>query len=65
MHQHLIIMMVLEVSIIVAISMLGFWELAPLGYVSLLTIAVYLSAVIFLVNDQLEVHLIGKIMSPQ
>ena len=61
----MIIMTVLEVLIIVAISMLGFWELAPLGYIPLLAIIVYLSAVIFLVNDQLKVYLIGKTASPR
>jgi len=54
-----------EVLIIVAISMLGFWQLAPLGYIPLLTIAIYLSAVIFLVNDQLKVYLIDRIVSPR
>ena len=61
----MIMMTGLEVLIIVAISMLGFWELAPLGSIPLLAIIVYLSAVIFLVNDQLKVYLISKIVNPQ
>jgi len=56
----LIFVTVLEVFIIAAVSMLGFFELAPISYIPLVAIVFYLSVVSFLVNDSIKVHLIRK-----
>ncbi|MDE1830575.1 MAG: HAD-IC family P-type ATPase, partial [Thaumarchaeota archaeon] len=56
----LLITTVTEISIVAAISLLGFLELAPLGYIPLLAIIVYSLVASFLVNDPLKVYLVGK-----
>ena len=61
----MVIMTALEVTDIVAISILGFWELAPLGYIPLLAITAYILTVTFIVNDWVKVYLIGNIVNPQ
>ena len=61
----MIIMTALEALTIVAISILGFWELAPLGYIPLLAITAYILTVTFIVNDWVKVYLIGDIFKPQ
>jgi H+-transporting ATPase len=61
----MIIMTALEVLTIFAISSLGFWELAPLGYMPLLAITAYVLTVTFIVNDWVKVYLIGNIVNPQ
>ncbi|MDE1727872.1 MAG: plasma-membrane proton-efflux P-type ATPase [Thaumarchaeota archaeon] len=49
-----------EIAIVSAISILGFWELGPLGYIPLLVILAYSFAASFLVNDLLKVYLVGR-----
>ncbi|MGP8068970.1 MAG: cation transporting ATPase C-terminal domain-containing protein [Candidatus Bathyarchaeia archaeon] len=61
----MIIMTALEVLIIFAISILGFWELVPLGYIPLLAITAYILTVTFIGNDWVKVYLIGNIVNPQ
>lgn len=61
----MIIMTALEVLIIFAISLLGFWELAPLGYIPLIAITAYILTLTFIVNDWVKVYLIGNIVNPQ
>ena len=61
----MIIMTALEVLIIFVISSLGFWELAPLGYIPLLAITAFILTVTFIVNDWAKVYLIGNIVNPQ
>jgi len=61
----MIIMTALEVLTIFVISSLGFWELAPLGYIPLLAITAYVLTVTFIVNDWVKVYLIGNIVNPQ
>ena len=56
----LLITIVSEIAIVAAISILGFWELGPLGYIPLLVILVYSLVASFLVNDMLKVYLVGK-----
>jgi hypothetical protein len=61
----MIIMTALEILTIFVISLLGFWELAPLGYIPLLAITAYILAVTFILNDWVKVHLIGNIANAQ
>ncbi|MDE1839308.1 MAG: plasma-membrane proton-efflux P-type ATPase [Thaumarchaeota archaeon] len=56
----LLITTISEIAIVSAISILGFWELGPLGYIPLLAIIVYSFVASFLVNDILKVYLVGK-----
>ncbi|MDH2907284.1 MAG: plasma-membrane proton-efflux P-type ATPase [Candidatus Nitrosotalea sp.] len=56
----LLITTVSEIAIVAAISILGFWELGPLGYIPLLAIIVYSLVASFLVNDILKVYLVSR-----
>ncbi|MDE1818875.1 MAG: plasma-membrane proton-efflux P-type ATPase [Thaumarchaeota archaeon] len=56
----LLITTISEIAIVAAISILGFWELGPLGYIPLLAIIGYSFVASFLVNDMLKVYLVGK-----
>ncbi len=56
----LLIATVTEMAIVAAISILGFWQLPPLGYIPVLVILIYSLVASFLVNDLLKVYLIGK-----
>jgi H+-transporting ATPase len=49
-----------EILFVVAISLLGFLELAPLGYIPVLTILGYTLIATFLINDPVKVYLIRK-----
>jgi len=49
-----------EILFVIAISLLGFLELAPLGYIPLLAIFGYTLFVTFLINDPIKVYLIRK-----
>jgi H+-transporting ATPase len=61
----MLIMTALEILTIFAISSLGFWELAPLGYMPLLAITAFILIATFIVNDWVKVYLIGNIVNPQ
>ena len=50
-----------EILFVTAISILGFLELAPLGYVPVLTILGYTLVMSFLVNDPIKTYLIGRL----
>jgi H+-transporting ATPase len=52
-----------EILFVIAISLLGFLELAPLGYIPVLTILGYALIVTFLINDPIKVYLIHKFKS--
>ena len=52
-----------EILFVIAISLLGFLELAPLGYIPVLTILGYTLIVTFLINDPVKVYLIHKFKS--
>jgi H+-transporting ATPase len=56
----LLITTVVEISIVSTISLLGFEELAPIGYIPLLVILVYSFVVSFFINDILKVCLLRK-----
>ena len=45
----------------IVISLFGFLELAPLGYVTLFGILGYVLIVSFLINDPVKVYLIRKL----
>jgi H+-transporting ATPase len=49
-----------EILFVIAVSLLGFLELAPLGYIPVLTILGYTLLVTFLINDPVKVYLIRK-----
>lgn len=49
-----------EILFVIAVSLLGFLELAPLGYMPVLTILGYAPLVTFLINDPAKVYLIHK-----
>jgi len=49
-----------EILFVIAISLLGFLELAPLGYIPVLAILGYTLSVTFLINDTFKVYLIRK-----
>jgi H+-transporting ATPase len=49
-----------EIAVVVAISILGFWEMTPLGYIPVLVVLVYTFVISFLVNDLLKVYLVSK-----
>lgn len=57
----LIITMVGEILLVIVISLFGFLELAPLGYVTLFGILGYVLIVSFLINDPVKVYLIRKL----
>jgi len=57
----LIITMVGEILLVIVISLFGFLELAPLGYMTLFGILGYVLSVSFLVNDPIKVYLIRKL----
>jgi len=52
-----------EILFVIAISLLGFLELAPLGYIPVLAILGYTLIVTFLINDPIKVYLIRKFKS--
>jgi hypothetical protein len=52
-----------EILFVVAVSLLGFLELAPLGYMPVLAILGYTFVVTFLINDFVKVYLISKFRS--
>jgi len=52
-----------EILFVAAISLLGFLELAPLGYMPVLAILGYTLVVTFLINDFVKVYLISKFKS--
>ena len=56
----LIITVTAEILFVIAISLLGFLELAPLGYIPVLAILGYTLLVTFLINDTVKVYLIHK-----
>ena len=49
-----------EILFVIAISLLGVLELAPLGYMPVLAILGYALLVTFLINDPVKVYLIHK-----
>jgi len=49
-----------EILFVIAISLLGFLELAPLDYIPVLAILSYTLIVTFLINDTVKVYLIRK-----
>jgi H+-transporting ATPase len=49
-----------EILFVITISLLGFLELAPLGYIPVLAILGYTLLVTFLINDTVKVYLIRK-----
>ena len=49
-----------EILLVIAISILGILELAPLGYMSVLSILGYTLLTTFLINDPIKVYLIHK-----
>jgi H+-transporting ATPase len=59
----LIFTVAVESLFVIAISLLGFLELAPLGYIPVLTILGYTLIVTFLVNDSVKVYLMRKLNS--
>jgi len=59
----LIFTVAVESLFVIAISLLGFLELAPLGYIPVLTILGYTLIVTFLVNDSIKVYLMRKLNS--
>ena len=56
----LIVTMIVEVFVVGLIAAFGFLDLAPLGYVPALVLAVYVLLANFLVNDAFKVFLIQK-----
>ena len=57
------ITIVAEILFVSAISILGFLELAPLGYIPVFGILGYTLVVSFLINDPVKVYLMGKFKS--
>jgi H+-transporting ATPase len=49
-----------EILFVITISLLGFLELAPLGYIPVLSILGYTLLVTFLINDTVKVYLIRR-----
>jgi H+-transporting ATPase len=58
--RFLSITVLVEVSFVIAISILGVLELAPLGYMPVLAIFGYTLLTTFLINDPIKVYLIRK-----
>lgn len=56
----LIVTTIIEILIVAVISMLGFSDLAPIGYTTALILGVYVMLMTFLVNDPLKVYLISR-----
>jgi len=56
----LVITAIAEILFVTSISLLGFLELAPLGYAPLLTVFAYVAAVTFLINDRVKVYLLNR-----
>ena len=54
------ITVVSEILFVTAISVFGFLELAPLGYISVIAIFGYTLSLTFLINDPVKVYLIRK-----
>jgi hypothetical protein len=50
----------LEILFIIAVSLIGILELAPLGYVPVFAILGYALLTTFLINDPIKVYLIHK-----
>ena len=61
--KFLSITVTVEVMFVIAISLVGFLELAPLGYIPVLSILVYTLAATFLINDPVKVWLRRKFKS--
>ena len=57
----MILTVLAEVSLVMAISVFGVLELAPLGYLPVLAIFTYLLVMTFLVNDRIKVYLNRKL----
>ena len=53
--------MVGEILLVTVISLFGFLELAPLGYMTLFGTLGYVLFVSFLINDPIKVYLIRKL----
>jgi len=58
--RFLAITVLAEVLLVIAISVFGVLELAPLGYLPVLAILAYTLLTTFLINDPLKVYLINK-----
>ncbi len=54
-----------EVLFVIAISVLGVLELAPLGYLPVLAILAYALLTTFIINDPIKVYLIRKFKTPE
>ena len=61
----MVITLIAEILFVTIISLLGFLELFPLGYVPLLAIFAYAAAVTFLINDSVKVHLLSRFTALQ
>jgi H+-transporting ATPase len=61
----MLIMTALEILIVFAISLLGFWELAPVSYLQLLAITAFILTVTFIINDWVKARLIGNVLNPR
>jgi len=59
------ITVLVEILLVIAISVFGVLELAPLGYMPLLAILGYTSLTTFLINDPIKVFLIRKFKTVQ
>jgi hypothetical protein len=53
-------MVLAEVLFVIAVSVFGVLELAPLGYLPVLAILGYALLTTFVINDPIKVYLIGK-----
>jgi H+-transporting ATPase len=58
--RFLSITVLVEVLFVIAVSILGILELAPLGYLPLLAILGYTLLTTFIINDPIKVYLIRK-----
>jgi len=54
-----------EVLFVIAISVLGVLELAPLGYLPVLAILAYALLTTFVINDPIKVYLIRRFKTPE
>jgi len=63
--RFLSVMVLAEVLFVIAVSIFGVLELAPLGYLPVLAILGYALVTTFLINDPIKVHLIRKFKNTQ
>lgn len=63
--KFLSITVIAEILVVIAISIFGILELAPLGYVPVLAILGYTLLVTFLINDPIKVYLTRKFKTTQ